>query len=211
MVSLIQTSKDFRISFLLKFTQELINNSKTEYVFVLENQLEQIKEIKKNQFTGRSEQRQQLLNQPEKKIVLKRIKSKIPSIRERFKLKENSLLIPTPQPLPPTVSYIKPVPVPLSGQIDLGLINALINDPTVNTIECKGENQSLIVRRFNGEIRQTGIILTNDEIQQVIQIFSQESKIPAEEGIFKVAVGNLIFSAIISDVVPLKFVIQKLR
>ena len=40
--------------------------------------------------------------------------------------------------------------------------------------------------------------------------FSVASKIPVNEGLFKAAIGNLIISAVVSDIVGIKFVIRKI-
>ena len=57
----------------------------------------------------------------------------------------------------------------------------------------------------------TGISLSNNEIEDTIQRFSEASKIPVDVGVYKVVVGNLIFSAIVSDVVPSRFLINKMK
>jgi hypothetical protein len=58
--------------------------------------------------------------------------------------------------------------------------------------------------------KKTGIVLSKDEIDEIINKFSEASKIPLGEGVFRVAVGKLVFSAIVSDVVSSKFIIKKL-
>ena len=59
--------------------------------------------------------------------------------------------------------------------------------------------------------QNTNIILNKEEIEDIIKIFVQKSKIPAGEGIYTVVVGKLIFSAIISDVIGSKFSIKKMN
>jgi len=59
-------------------------------------------------------------------------------------------------------------------------------------------------------IKKTGIILDKEEIDNIIQRFSRETKIPVQEGIFKVVAGRLIFLAIISEIVGSKFTIKKM-
>ena len=54
-------------------------------------------------------------------------------------------------------------------------------------------------------------MVTKEEIDEVIQKFSEASRIPIQEGIFRVAVGKLLLSAIISGVIGSKFIIKKLR
>lgn len=108
---------------------------------------------------------------------------------------------------PAYIQYIKPVPV--NKDIELGKLNPLINDPMVNLIECYGPGEKIVVQGGMG-IKRTGIVLDRDEIDEVIQKFSRETKIPIQEGIFKVVAGRLIFLAIISGIVASKFTIKKM-
>jgi hypothetical protein len=54
----------------------------------------------------------------------------------------------------------------------------------------------------------TKIILSQGEIMQIINNYSQQARIPLVGGILKAAVGNLLISAIISE---LLFVSDKTR
>ena len=92
----------------------------------------------------------------------------------------------------------------------LGKIDPLIEDPFVKIIECEGAGKYLIVKGKMGE-KQTGIILNKNEIDEVIHKFEIETKIPAQEGIYKVVLGRLVFLAIISEVVGSKFIIRKMN
>ncbi|MEJ2268006.1 MAG: hypothetical protein P8X70_02940 [Nanoarchaeota archaeon] len=59
-------------------------------------------------------------------------------------------------------------------------------------------------------VKPTGIILNKKEIDKVIKTFSEKSMIPIHEGVFRVVVGRLILSAIISEVTGSKFIIKKM-
>jgi hypothetical protein len=107
---------------------------------------------------------------------------------------------------PPHIQYVKPTPI--NKEIDLGKLNAFVNDSRVMVIECYGPEENLTVKGGMG-VKKTGIVLTKEEIDDIIQRFSKESKIPVQEGIFKVVVGKLILTAIISETVGSKFVIKK--
>jgi hypothetical protein len=120
--------------------------------------------------------------------------------------KKLSLWIPEPR-LPPHIQYLKPTPIKKS--IDLGKLNPLINDRFVKTIECHGPGENIIVKGSMGT-KKTGIILSKEEIEDIIQRFSKETKIPVQEGIYKVVSGILIFLAIISEVTDKKFTINKM-
>ncbi len=110
-------------------------------------------------------------------------------------------------PLPEHIQYLRPNPT--NKDIDLSKLNPLINDPMVNAIECYGPEENVVVKGRMG-IKKTPLILTKEEISDTIDRFSKETKIPVQEGVFKVVAGRLILLAIISEVVGSKFVIKKM-
>jgi len=110
-------------------------------------------------------------------------------------------------PLPETVRYIRPVPT--HREIDLGKLNPLINDPFVKIIECFGPDQKIFVSGTMGR-KSTPIILTKEEIDDVIKKFSESSRIPVHEGILNIAFGRLHLSSIISEITSPKFIIRKM-
>lgn len=112
-----------------------------------------------------------------------------------------------PTRLPQRLRYIKPLPADM--KIDLGKLDPLIQDPMVKSIECGGAGENVVVNGTMGR-KITNIVLSEVEIQDVLKEVSKEAKIPLQEGIFRVALGNLIVSAIISDVVSSKFEIHKM-
>ena len=131
--------------------------------------------------------------------------SRAPTIR-RIIQRPKILRIPELR-LPPTVQHIRPTPT--RREIDLGKLNPLVKDPLVRTIECNGENEKIVVSGTMGR-KNTSIVLGKEEIDGVIKKFSEEAKIPFEEGLFKAAVGRLILSAVVSDVTGSKFIIKKM-
>jgi len=94
------------------------------------------------------------------------------------------------------------------GNIDVGKLNFFIKDPRVQGIECPGPNKNLLVIK-DGAMQRTKVILTAEDIKNVIQEFSEKTKIPLIEGTFKAALGNLIMTAVISEFVGSRFVLQK--
>lgn len=93
--------------------------------------------------------------------------------------------------------------------MDLGKINTFIQDPIVRIIECNGPNQGVVISGVMGK-KETNVILTKEEIEEIIKKFSEETKIPLQEGFFKVALRKLIISAIYSESVGSKFIIKKM-
>jgi hypothetical protein len=116
------------------------------------------------------------------------------------------LKIPEPK-LPEEFRYLKPVAS--RKEIDLDKLNPLVYDSGIKKIECDGPNKPVIVSGNMGR-KPTEIVLSNNEIEDIVERFSRAARIPADVGLFRVVIGNLIFSAIISDVVPSRFMIIKM-
>jgi hypothetical protein len=212
-----KTSLDFRKFFLLAFTRELIRNSGPSEVLELKNVLENKEE---QGFQGANE-KEKLISSIKKKIKQeeniaktgiedspKFFASLSPAKNQHVKprISHAPVMIPR-QELPPQLQYIKPVLG--NTEIDLGKLNSLVKDPLTRSIECRGADSPIYVTGNMGN-KKTGIVLSKDEIDEIINKFSEASKIPLGEGVFRVAIGKLVFSAIVSDVVSSKFIIKKL-
>ncbi len=87
-------------------------------------------------------------------------------------------------------------------------LNILVRDPAVIEIECTGSDESLLVKK-GGVVQKTRIKLSIEEIYQLIAEFSQKTKIPVIDGTLKTAVGNLILTAVLSEILGPKFILQK--
>lgn len=207
-------SLSFKAFFLLQFTKELIQHLGAGEVFKLENILKEqtkekgnrIKNIIKEKEKRPKKIEQQLevqLKEKEKPLFKPLLKPRV--IRRTF---PSILRIPEPK-LPPRLQYLRPTPAPTNIQIDLEKLNPLIKDSMVRDIQCNGPDKNIIVKGAMG-VKGTNIILSKEEINQVIKKFSETAKIPLQEGIFRVVVGRLILSAIISDVIGSKFIIKKM-
>ncbi len=216
-----QTSKNFKTLFLLQFTKELIQSSETYRELKIKAEVhsvikeKELKEKEKGELKPKREIREivkEKIEEDEKKVT-RMEKEGIPielailkrPIR-RIEHKPNILKIPEPE-LPPTIRNIRPIPT--RREINLGKLNVLIRDPLVKTMECNGPNEKIVVSGTMGR-KNTGITLTKEEIDGIIRRFSEETRIPVEEGIFKVSIGSLILSAIVSEVIGSKFIINKM-
>lgn len=202
------STEDFKKSFLLKFTKELIKNSIPELKFQIELRE---KFPMKTPSLIQSQQPVKVYEKPATMPISSQVKIK-PSFKplpKSFKLLEMPERLKIPQTrLPQHLRYIKPEITPT--KIDLGKLNPLINNPMIKTIECNGPNQRIIIRDTSE--KQTKIILTKKEIDEILEKFAKTAKIPiVSEGIFRVAVGRLVLSAIISKVIPSKFIIKKIK
>ena len=84
-----------------------------------------------------------------------------------------------------------------------------LKDPTVNYVECPGPNKNILISK-KGVKQQTQIILTPEEVTNIMNEISEKTRIPVIQGLFRAALGNLIFSAIFSDFIGTSFNIQKI-
>lgn len=207
MVPLNKTSKKFRIAFMLKFTEQLILHSETPESIILRERLR--RKIKSNIEKKVNEQKlnEMIISRSFEPEKPHKKEKKIPysEIKKRYSIKRS--LIPQTR-LPPTVKDITPLAD--ERKLNLGKLNPLINDPTVITMQCDGSGEKITVKRTNGEHRTTGIILDKEEINEIIKKFSQASKIPLQEGVFKTAIGKLLISAIIHNEISSRFIITKI-
>lgn len=87
-------------------------------------------------------------------------------------------------------------------------INPLLLDPSVQIIECPSPERPLLVNR-GGLVQATNIVLSAEEIDSLLKEISQDTKIPLIPGVFKAAINNFIITAVISEFVGTRFIIQK--
>jgi hypothetical protein len=93
--------------------------------------------------------------------------------------------------------------------VNLGKVAQFLRDPSVLSIECPGPRKNILVNR-SGAIQTTPLTLTKEEISALIQEISDKTKIPIVPGLFKTAFQDLILTAVISDYVGTRFILQKM-
>jgi hypothetical protein len=116
------------------------------------------------------------------------------------------------QELPPQIKVlkeIKPEAKPRPEGFALGRIDFLLRDREIQSIECPGPGKNLLVKKYN-KINTTKITLNQEEITDILYSFAMQAKIPVVGGILKAAVGDLVVSAVISEFVGSRFIINKL-
>ena len=226
-------SEAFNKKFLLTFTKELIINSNKEEVFGLKKILEKEQGRKLNLSDQVYLELEQALSNSSKnkatipikkeyvqEIAPQKNSNQIQQLNQNVKvispinpskpmtkpLIDQSMVIPEPT-LPAHLEYLKPIPSSNSN-IDLFKLNPLLKDPMVKVIT--GDSEGRVMVSGNMGTKATNIFLTKQDVERIISQFSQASKIPSREGIYRVVVGNLNFSAIISSVIGSKFVIKKM-
>tara|TARA_Y100000310_G_scaffold329755_1_gene400189 strand:- start:1704 stop:2336 length:633 start_codon:yes stop_codon:yes gene_type:complete len=189
---------------LLEFTKELIRHSSGGEVYELKNILEKKSLKKERNLTSLDK---------EYKPSLKgkgSFKEKIPIPKPRYFAPRRGQLPPLivpKQQLPPRLQYLKPSQNTI--EIDLDKLNPLMKDPLVKEIECFGAMKNIVVSGAMGR-KKTDVKLSREEIEEVIKKFSEATKIPISEGVYKVVAGKLVFSAVISNIVSSKFTIKKM-
>ena len=229
-----QMPDDFRTSFLLKLTKEIIENTSSYKEFKVKEEVKDfIKQERERKIPPpiinrdiQEIKRVEIRKEKVKKFVGERIKKDFDKISEMRKvdllpeLKRISKPIQKPKTikippvlripesaLPETVSYLKPTPT--SEKIDIGKMNIMVRDPLVKIMECNGPEENILVTGIMGR-KPTPIKLSKQEIEEIVGKFAAAAKIPVNEGLFKAAIGNLVISAVISETVGIKFIIRKI-
>jgi hypothetical protein len=205
------------------FTRELIINSGGVYFAKLQTIIEKDYEKEKEKEHKEPKQKiklQELQREKEKKFQEKLKEQKLRNqiiereqtrriIEQKRNVVFEKLKLSVPETrLPERFAYLKPIPI--EEKEEFGKVDILLQDPNVEAIECPGENEELIVKGTMGE-QKTEIKLSKKEIDNLINKFSELTKIPVSEGIYKVVFGKLILLAVISEVVGSKFLIKKMK
>lgn len=224
-----QTSIEPRTLFLKLFTQELVFNSKPK--------IEGGKEIKEAEKQKIEEVETGVIKEEKKAVEIKELAKPIELKKTETIVKEKPILsilkIERPRPVGP----LKPITLPLEslkkyspalssaiepskftipistlpkieGEINLSKLNTFLLDKEVTEVECPGPDKFILVRKA-GQVNLTKIILSQEEINEIIKSFSEKARIPVISGVFKTSVGNLTITAIISEFVGSRFIIYK--
>lgn len=209
-------TQDFAKIFLIEFTRQLILKSQPRKTIEITQKEkiphpQEIQELNKVQKITRQKK-------PIKKLPLPITKTHVipqtPQIQQnkiaqsQNKKQQLPVLTIPEQRLPPQFQNI--IPTATERKIDLEKLNQIIENPAVISIECEGPNTPIIQIDRTGQKKPTQITLTKEEIDNIINTFSTLTKIPALEGVYKVAAGNLILLSTISEVIGTKFVIRKI-
>jgi hypothetical protein len=102
----------------------------------------------------------------------------------------------------------KPAASPPAPASVFDRLKQFITDPMVSLINCPGPGKNILITRF-GVIQQIPIALGTDEIRSFLKDLSEKTKIPLLTGIFKVVYQNILVTAVVSEYVGTKFVIEK--
>lgn len=111
-------------------------------------------------------------------------------------------------PLPTNINQGKNPNIEQKIDSPMQKISHLLEDQYVKSIECKGPGKPIVVLK-SGIIQVTNIILSKEEIDSIMKEFSNQTKIPLMEGLFKAVLNNLSITSVISEFVGTRFVIEK--
>jgi len=90
-------------------------------------------------------------------------------------------------------------------RIDARIDSLLTGD--IKVIECA--NGNIRVKR-NGEFEQTTLFLNESEVKDLIKKFSEMTKMPISDNIFRATINNFAITAIVSDKIGSRFLITKI-
>ena len=93
--------------------------------------------------------------------------------------------------------------------LNLGKLDLLLKDRSIQSVECPGPGRNILIKKHN-KINTTKMTLNQVEITNIINNFAQEARIPVTGGVLKAAVGDLVVSAVISEFVGSRFILNKI-
>jgi hypothetical protein len=160
-----------------------------------------------------------------KPLFLVPMKRSIDSTEHRPLITPHRKLIPLKQK-----SHRKMLPIPLRRTIQprpekislplastetpkltaLGKIQPLLSNPEIHSIESLGPNKPVIINK-RGMTKVTKLILTESEIKKLMEEISEKTRIPLLPGLFRAALGSLHVTAVVSEHVGTRFIIEKRR
>jgi len=199
-----QSSMEAKDNFLHEFTKEILLIVRRQ-IDERNAELQRIERVKK----------QREIEKLKKKYIDKKKLMKRTTTVTKTKSKSIKKPMIKKKPIPKVAKPIPGIlPMPASVQVpmeefDFGKIERIINDPNVDSIECQGPGQNIIIKR-RGQVMRSGIILRKEEIDFIIKDFSEKARIPLVEGLLRARINNLQISAVVSEVASSRFMIIKL-
>jgi len=87
-------------------------------------------------------------------------------------------------------------------------LDELIQDPSIETIECPGPEKPILISR-RGKVQPASFSLKSEEIDRIMREISDKTRIPLTTGIFRAALRRYLVTAVLSEFVGTRFIIQK--
>ena len=94
------------------------------------------------------------------------------------------------------------------SQLSLEKVRSLILNQSVSSLECPGPGKPLVITS-KGVANVSNVMLGDEEISSLMKDISQRTRIPLIPGLFKAVLGSLLITAVVSDFVGTRFIIQK--
>jgi hypothetical protein len=139
---------------------------------------------------------------PKQEPAPRQIQKPTPTPPKQTPLKQTPTLQTRPMPrIPQTLG--EP-----TSELNVGKIKELIDNPSVQVIECQGTKKKIIIKK-NNQTMKSDITLNKKEINEIINEFSDKARIPLIEGMLRARVGSLHISAIVSKIASSKFIITR--
>ena len=92
--------------------------------------------------------------------------------------------------------------------IKFGKLTPVIQNPSINVIECPGAGREIIIRTYN--IRKPyPIVLSKEEMQRLIEQFAEKAKVPVINGLMRAWIDKFMISATIVNNQVENFILQK--
>jgi len=101
------------------------------------------------------------------------------------------------------VSAVKP------DNTKLGSLIYLLSDPNVSSLECPGPGKPIVLNK-SGNMENSSMTFSQEDIKGVMDEVARKTGQKFDSGFVKAAIGNFIVSAVISEFVGTRFVMQKL-
>ncbi len=212
--ALVESPQRARVEFLGSFLYELINA-------VPLREVDQDFNFFEHALAGEHHQVQQatpatpLVNVIQKPAINQTIQRITPPVPHRTThhqpIRPHTREIPGGKPPGQASTRINPATIeskPMQGQGSISMLRPLLNDPHVQAIECRGPGKQLLIHT-GGRIKPTTTTLNNQQINQLVDEFSKNTRIPIVGGMLKAAFENVMVTAIVSQYSGSRFILQK--
>jgi len=203
--------QELREDFLVTFIKALLRNS---YTPKPEEKKEDKSDEHKEQIRRAVENVKGKIEQESQELMLsmmhKSEKAKLPPLPKKHPQRQKiiqKLPMQSPVSLPRyQAPMLKPGQKPET--VDLGKVASLLRDPAVFSVEVPGPTKQVLVNR-GGQVQTTSLSLNKEEIDEIMNNVSDKTRIPLISGLFKAAYQDLIITAVVSEFVGTRFMIQK--
>jgi len=105
-------------------------------------------------------------------------------------------------------AFARPEPAGEVAGIKFGKLTPIIQNPSINVIECPGPGREIIIRTYN--IRKPyPVVLSKGEMQKLIEQFAEKAKVPVINGLMRAWIDKFMISATIVNNQVENFILQK--